>query len=600
MKKSWIVKILALCLLVCMPANAFAFEWLFGKESNAVDESRIAESSIEDDGVLRVYLKSLGSTKQLTLTLDGNYTVENDAGFRFARDAQVLLDAVGNDIYLTSGGLTIAMGSAMTFTRQASDTEMDGIYIAESEKQAKYTGDLNVSIDDNGALRCILHINMEDYLKGVIAYEMNDSWPLETLKAQAVAARTYAMQRKWNAGSRDYDLVDTTADQVYKGYNEVYTNVSEAVEATNGVVGMYKGGFATCYYTASNGGQTALPQDVWSGGGDYGYLERTDDPYDLENPYSIVQSMRFTPALEGSEKLKDMISAQLIVAAADKNISLDGLQFERVISVEPVNPVAEGSKMYQTLRFGVKASLPVVKYLPTDEDIGHLRGGSGNRAADMALYGVDYLRRLIAGSAYIEMPTRNMIEEPFYIDIDVFTQVKDELGLSINSGDYEMVSVVEDTEGYTIEMRRFGHGVGMSQRGAQMMGGQHGMNYLEILEFYYPGMDIERIEWNTPALEAIDDLPEGIGFARAEPTPKPTPAPLPPLEKGEYYAVVTLSDASSTLNMRAEPGTHSQVVELLNNGRRVIVSGEADEDGWVSVHTAEVEGYVKLEYLKAE
>jgi len=163
-----------------------------------------------------------------------------------------------------------------------------------------------------------------------------------------------------------------------------------------------------------------------------------------------------------------------------------------------------------------------------------------------------------------------------------------------------MLSVTEDTEVYTIEMRRFGHGVGMSQRGAQMMGGQHGKNYLEILEFYYPGMDLERIEWDTPALKKIDDLPEGIGFARAEPTPKPTPAPLPPLEKGEYYAVVALSDASSTLNLRAEPGTHSQVVDMLGNGRRVIVSGEADAEGWVSVHTAEVKGYVKLEYLRKE
>ena len=599
MKKSLIAKILILCLLVCMPANAFAFEWLFGNP-DTVDESVISASSIQDDGVLRVYLKSLGSPSSLTLTMDGNYTVENDKGFRFARGTQVMMDVSGDDIYLSAGGMSIAMGSSLTLTRQASDQEMDGIFIAESEKDAKYTGDLNISIDEDGCLKCILYINMEDYLKGVIAYEMSDSWPLEALKAQAVAARTYAMQRKWNADSRDYDLVDTTADQVYKGYNHVYTNVIEAVEATAGVVGMYNGGFATCYYTASNGGETALPSDVWSGGGDYGYLARTEDPYDLENPYSIVESMRFSPTLEENEALKHMISGQLLVAAADRGVSMDGLQFERIISIEPVNPVAEGSKMYQTLRFGVKASLPAVRYLPTDEDIGHLREGSGSKPADMALYGVDFLRRLLAGSAYIEMPTRNMIEEPFYIDIDVYGQIKDELGLSINSGDYEMVSVKEDTEGYTIEMRRFGHGVGMSQRGAQTMAGQHDKNYLEILGFYYPGMGLERIEWNVPELEAIESLGEGIGFARAEPTPKPTPAPLPPLKDNEYYAVVSLSDASSTLNLRAEPGTHSQVVELLSSGRRVIVSGEADENGWVSVYTAEVSGYVKLEYLRAE
>ncbi|MBQ3575459.1 MAG: SpoIID/LytB domain-containing protein, partial [Clostridia bacterium] len=385
-----------------------------------------------------------------------------------------------------------------------------------------------------------------------------------------------------------------------KGYNDAYSNVIEAVEKTAGVVGMYKGGFATCYYTASNGGEIALPSDVWSGGGDYGYLARAEDPYDLENPYSIVESLRFGPTLEGNDALKNLLSGMLTVAAAEKGHSLDGLQFERVISVEPVDPVAEGSKMYKTLRFGVKASLPAVRYLPAAGDIGHLREKSGSRSADMALYGVDYLRRLLSGSAYIEMPTRNMIEEPFYIDIDVHGQIKDELGLSINSGDYEMVSVTEDTEGYTIEMRRFGHGVGMSQRGAQMMAGQHGKNYLEILEFYYPGMDLERIAWDTPVLKAIEELPDGVGFARAEPTPKPTPAPLPPLESGEYYATVNLADKSSSLNVRSEPGTHAQVVDMFVSGRRVIVSGEADENGWVSVRTAEISGYVKLEYLKAE
>ena len=394
MKKTLIIKILAVCLLLCMPVNALALEWLFGNP----DAAKIAASSIEDDGVLRVYLKSLGSAQQLDLTLDGNYTVENDAGFRFARGTHVTLDIVDGDIFLSSGGLTISMGPALRLTRQFSGEDLDGIYIEQSEKPASYTGDLDISIDDAGAFKCVLHVNIEDYLLGVIAYEMSDSWPLEALKAQAVAARTYAMQRKYNAGGKDYDLVDTTADQVYKGYNPDYLNVYEAVRDTEGVVGMYNGGFATCYYTASNGGQTALPEDVWGRSGDYGYLARTDDPYDLENPYSVVESLRIDPGVAENDALRQMISDKLLIAAAEKEYDISGIQFERIISAEAADPVAEGSTMYQTLRFGVKASLPVVKYLPAADDIGHLREKSGNRAADLALYGVDYLRRLAAGS----------------------------------------------------------------------------------------------------------------------------------------------------------------------------------------------------------
>jgi len=218
-------------LLLCAPARALS---LFSP--GKMDAAKIEESAITDDGVIRVYLKSLSAPESLTITLDGVYTVENDAGFRFARGTQIVLNAVEGKIYLSTGGLTIDMGSSMTLTRQHSDAEINGMYIAEAQKNTLYAGDLKLSVEENGSLRAVLHINMEDYLCGVVAYEMSDSWPLEALKAQAVAARTYAMQRKWSAGTRDYDLVDTTADQVYKGYDPDYSNVIQAVKETAGVV----------------------------------------------------------------------------------------------------------------------------------------------------------------------------------------------------------------------------------------------------------------------------------------------------------------------------------------------------------------------------
>ena len=140
---------------------------------------------------------------------------------------------------------------------------------------------------------------------------MSDSFPLEALKAQAVAARTYAMGRKWVSATRDYDVVDTTQDQVYKGLDADYTNVIAAVEATRGVVGTYNGGFAMCYYTASNGGQTALATDIWGGEGDYGYLAMVDDPYDLENPSSLVNSVTFAGDLSDNAALKAMLEEGL-------------------------------------------------------------------------------------------------------------------------------------------------------------------------------------------------------------------------------------------------------------------------------------------------
>ena len=597
MKRNFYVKLCALTLAallaLCAPVAAVGAEL-------APEEAKIAASEIEDDGVVRVYLRSLNAPQQLTLTLDGLYTVEHDAGFRFARGTHIALAQGDGSVWLTVGGLTLDMGASLTLTRQYDGGEENGLRIVETGRETLYAGDLTVSLEESGGLRAVLAINMEDYLCGVVAYEMSDSWPLEALKAQAVAARTYAMQRKWSAGDRDYDLVDTTADQVFRGYNAEYVHVSEAVRATEGVVGVWNGGFAGCFYTASNGGEVALPSDVWSDGGDYGYLARKDDPYDLENPNSMVTSVSFTPGAGDLPELQAMLQQGLESAAAEAGLAAEGLELEEILSIAPVNPVAEGSRMCRALRFTVTASALETVLEAAMDDVGAPRAPDESGSANLALAAIDLLRRLAEQSPFVEAQERRVLEQTFDVELDVYGQIKDGLGLALNGGDYEVVSVREDVFGFTIEMRRFGHGVGMSQRGAQRMAGVEGMSYIEILNFYYPGMALERIEWDAPALEALSALPDSVGRARPEPTPTPTPAPLPELREGEYYARVTLGDASSSMNVRQSPGTQSPVVAQLANGRRVVVSGEPDEDGWVRIATAEFSGYAKLEYLSKE
>lgn len=587
----WAALALILSALLAWSAPACALS-LFGSDDG------ISASAIEDDGMLRVYLKSLSDPANLTITLAGVYTVEHDAGFRFDRDTQIVLSDGGDAIYLSVGGLTLNMGSSLTLTRQASDEDENGMYIAESGRDNLYAGDLTVTRSEGGGLRPVLTIRMEDYLCGVVAYEMSDSWPLEALKAQAVAARTYAMQRKWSAGDRDYDLVDTTADQVYKGLNASYLNVIQAVEDTAGVVGVYNGGFATCYYTASNGGTVALPGDVWSGSGDYGYLMRRDDPYDLANPNSMVNSLHFSRMCEGSPKLKAMLLDAADGALADKGY--EDVRIEEILSITPAEEKVEGSHMYTKLRFSLKLSRSEMVYMAAEGDVGAPVSATDSPAANQALFSIDCLRRLRLLCPFELAPVRMDIIDPVEVELDVYDQIKDELEIGLNSSDYELVSVLEEGDGYTIQLRRFGHGVGMSQRGAQRMAGVEGMTWTEILGFYYPGMALEKIHWAYPELEELAALPDSVGRARPDPTPTPPPAPLPALESGEYYAVVQLGDASSMLNLRQAPTTQSQVVAQLANGRRLIVCSAADGDGWVQVRTAEYEGYCKLEYLKAE
>jgi hypothetical protein len=162
----------------------------------------------------------------------------------------------------------------------------------DEEKKAQYDGEYARNISFGFDVKCLALtvvnvLPLEDYVKGVVPYEMGDNWPMAAMEAQAVCARTYALNKL--GANKDYDVVDTTNDQVFKGVNYNYTTALRAVKETAGVVGTYKGKLATCYYSASNGGQTELVQHVWSGRGDWDYYQMTDDPYDVENPESVVR-----------------------------------------------------------------------------------------------------------------------------------------------------------------------------------------------------------------------------------------------------------------------------------------------------------------------
>ena len=179
----------------------------------------------------------------------------------------------------------------------------------------------------------------------------------------------------------------------------------------------------------------------------------------------------------------------------------------------------------------------------------------------------------------------------------MYDDVKNTLGLSLNSRNYEVPSVTYADGEYLIEMRRFGHGVGMSQRGAQTMAGEYGFSYVEILNFYYPGMQLERIAWlDTPLIE-MDQLPQALITERL--LIPPMEGNLGELAPGEYFARVTLDNARSRLNVRARPSTDAGIVAKLDTGYRLVVM-EVTEDGWAHVRAARFTGYVKLEYIEAE
>ncbi len=130
-------------------------------------------------------------------------------------------------------------------------------------KNRWYRGELRI-ININGKLNVINKLNIEDYIRGVVPSEMPSGWEYEALKAQAVAARSYALANLGKRASQGYDLKDTPEDQAYGGASAEKLKTNRAVKETESVVIIYDLKIIPAYYSASAGGQTKNASDVWT------------------------------------------------------------------------------------------------------------------------------------------------------------------------------------------------------------------------------------------------------------------------------------------------------------------------------------------------
>jgi stage II sporulation protein D len=143
-----------------------------------------------------------------------------------------------------------------------------------------YRGTLVVS-SEKGKLQVVNSLGLEAYLKAVVPSEMPSTWPAEALKAQAVAARSFALVNL--AKGRAYDLYSDVRSQVYGGLKAESAPVSAAVDATAKQVVLYGGKIATTYYFSTSGGRTASAAEAT--GKPVPYLVSVPDPYDIASPH---------------------------------------------------------------------------------------------------------------------------------------------------------------------------------------------------------------------------------------------------------------------------------------------------------------------------
>lgn len=150
-----------------------------------------------------------------------------------------------------------------------------------------YRGNIIIDASSNGKINVINELKIEDYLKGILPKEANASWNLETLKAQAVISRSYALKNLGKHSKEGYDVCSSVHCQVYGGASCEHKHCNKAIYDTAGEVIFYKDKIAQTLFHAACGGHTEDPKYVWQWKIQTPeYLKGRKDPYCKNNPHS--------------------------------------------------------------------------------------------------------------------------------------------------------------------------------------------------------------------------------------------------------------------------------------------------------------------------
>jgi SpoIID/LytB domain protein len=444
-----------------------------------------------DYSVIRVKLS--GATPPFSFKTNGNYTVL-DHGLTIQEGQTYTVNLENGVLNLYLGGTLLASGNSITI-KEHTQTGDKVNYIHLGDNGREYRGDMTFRTSGSSAY-AYNSVYLEYYLYGVLDGELSNTWPVEALKAQAVAARTYAVNGM-NA-SDSYDVDDTSSSQVYNGYDASNDRIMQAVQATDKQVLTYNGSRVLTYFSASNGGETEIPQHIWTPGTPKAYQKIIEDDADFKNSSSEREMLFFPSTMDtGSNRIKyssNSVNPATSVAAENylKQLVFDSFSAE------------------DKGKFGLTADNIVLKGV-TAMTANSIKSGHGAADSDGKTS-----REFVKADATVQVQVTEVatgavqtVEKP--VTIDILNKL---VGGSSYKTDklfepktYQLFTVkpitVSDVAGFAIYQTRNGHGIGLSQRGAQQRAND-GQDYAQILGFYFPGCDRPQLSIQPPALNPPD------------------------------------------------------------------------------------------------
>ena len=236
---------------------------------------------------IRVYLTDVKAP--YTINIKGPYKAYN-----YKYESEIVSALTNETVMVVEHRLGLKVNNVGIYKEGIVFETADGFILNGKE----YYGSLKF-IPYKGDMIAINELNIEDYVKGVLPHEMSPDWPIEALKSQAVAARTYAMFHILkNNGELPYDVDNTTKYQVYNGKEKINWTVEQAVDRTKYKIAVYKNKVIATYFSALCGGHTDSAKNVF--GTAVPYLEG------VQCPYCNAQIKTWTNALSYKELNNDL------------------------------------------------------------------------------------------------------------------------------------------------------------------------------------------------------------------------------------------------------------------------------------------------------
>lgn len=359
-----------------------------------------------------------------------------------------------------------------------------------------YRGNMEISKNAEG-LTLINEVDLEEYLYSVVPSEMPIKFGLESLKVQAIAARSYAVRTFESTGyaSLGAHVDDSTASQMYNNIEE-HPIAIQAVEQTRGLVPIYEDKAIDSRFFSTSCGYTANFHETWS----------VDDEFpSQEIPYLVAKSQfpGDTPSLHNEENFRAFIK-QKNLQGYDQfspffrwTLTMSKEQIEAVLQ-KNLAPLQKTQSPYILTKDkqGIYSQQPIPEDLGQIQNIVPIRRGQGGNIMELEITTTSGIFKIIK-----ELNIRQLLKpinlipngEPIEIKRHDGSIVKD---FPILPSTFFYLDIIRDANGNISKIifsgGGYGHGVGMSQYGAYGLS-LLGKSYVEIIEHYYPGTILQDV-----------------------------------------------------------------------------------------------------------